>query len=414
MLPAMNHGCHPAFGKGTAEPASAPCFHGGRFFQAIGERFDALERWPQIINADVLDAWFPPAPGVIETLHEFLPWLVRTSPPTDGGGLVATLAETRGVPRANLLLGAGSSDLIFRAFTRWLGTGSRVLLLDPTYGEYAHVLERVLSCAVDRLPLTRETDYAVDLATLAAALGRGYDLVVLVNPNSPTGRHIPRDALETVLRVAVPARTRVWIDETYIDYAGAEQSLERFAASTGNIVVCKSMSKAYALSGMRAAYLCGGTAQLGRLRAFTPPWVVGLPAQVAAVRALEAGEYYAARYRETHRLRADLAGELGALGWKVVPGATANFLLSHLPDTGPTAAELIGRCEARGLFLRDASAMSPRLGLRAVRVAVKDAATNARMLDILRCVTGRDGVSHPAGTRRSRRSPNRKRSGRNE
>ncbi len=386
----MNHGCCPVIGESTAEPASAPCFHGGRFFQAIGERFDALERWPQIINADVLDAWFPPAPGVVETLREFLPWLVRTSPPMDGGGLLATLAEARGVPRANLLLGAGSSDLIFRAFTRWLGAGSRVLLLDPTYGEYAHVLERVLPCEVDRLPLAREAGYALDLATLTTALGRPYDLVVLVNPNSPTGRHIPRDELEAVLRSAVPARTRVWIDETYIDYAGAEQSLERFAAGTENIVVCKSMSKVYALSGMRAAYLCGGTAQLDRLRVFTPPWVVGLPAQVAAVRALEAGEYYAARYQETHRLRAGLAGRLRGLDWEVMPGATANFLLCHLPETGPSAAEMIGRCEARGLFLRDASAMSPRLGPRAVRVAVKDAATNARTLDILRGVTGRD------------------------
>jgi predicted GNAT family N-acyltransferase len=57
------------------------CYHGGAFFEAIGEQFDDLSRRHRVINADVLDAWFPPAPGVLDALHEHLPWLLRTSPP---------------------------------------------------------------------------------------------------------------------------------------------------------------------------------------------------------------------------------------------------------------------------------------------------------------------------------------------
>ena len=83
-----------------------------------------------------------------------------------------------------------------------------------------------------------------------------YDLVVLVNPNNPTGRHISRTELEGVLR-RVPAQIRVWINEAYIDYLGAAESLERFAAESENVIVCKSMSKVYALSGTRhSAYSC--------------------------------------------------------------------------------------------------------------------------------------------------------------
>ena len=364
----------------------ASCFHGGAFFSAIGENFADLDRRHAIINADVLDAWFPPAPGVLAALYAHLPWLLRTSPPTGCDGLIAAIAEARGVAPDNILPGAGSSDLIFRALRHWLTPQSHALILDPTYGEYAHVLERVIGCTVDRLTLTRANDYAVDLACLEEALTDDYDLVVLVNPNSPTGRHIPRAALEALLRRA-PLRTRVWVDETYVDYAGAEASLETFAARSENVIVCKSMSKVYALSGARAAYLCAGPHQLEALRAITPPWVVSLPAQVAAVRALQDPAYYAARYRETHAAREALAAEVRALGWDVLPGI-ANFLLCHLPPHGPDAETIVQRCRTRGVFLRNARAMSQHLGERSIRIAVKDPATNRRMLEVLRGALG--------------------------
>lgn len=361
----------------------AACFHGGAFFHAIGEDFAALERRRDVINADVLDAWFAPAPGVLTTLHEHLPWLLRTSPPTACAGLIEAIASARGVQPANVLVGGGSSDLIFRAFRQWLTPASHALILDPTYGEYAHVLERVIGCHVDRLALHRTEGYAVDPARLAAALAGGYDLVVLVNPNSPTGRHLSRAVLEPLLRDTPPS-TRVWIDETYIEYAGGmPESLEPVAAHSENLIVCKSLSKVYALSGARAAYLCAGPHQLEALRAITPPWVVGLPAQVAAVRALQNPSYYATRYRETHALRAELAAGLSALGWEVLPGV-ANFLLCHLPPDGPSAAQLVADCRAQGLFLRDAATMSRSLGSHSVRIAVKDSATNARLLAVLR------------------------------
>ena len=359
----------------------AACFHGGAFFGAIGEKFDHLERAGSIINADVLDAWFPPAPGVMAALREHLPWLLRTSPPTACGGLIETIATARGVQPENILPGAGSSDLIFRALRHWLTPRSNVLILDPTYGEYAHVLERVVGCTVDRLKLRREEGYTVDLARLEAAFMDDYDLIVLVNPNSPTGRHITRRELETVLRRA-PQRTRVWVDETYIEYAGPGESLESFAAGSENVVICKSMSKVYALSGARAAYLCAGPHQLEALRPITPPWVVSLPAQVAAVRALQEPDYYRARWAETASLREGLASGLARLGWDVLPGI-ANFLLCHLPDDGPDAATLVRRCRERDLFIRDAALMGADVGGRTVRTAVKDRETNGRMLRIL-------------------------------
>jgi histidinol-phosphate/aromatic aminotransferase/cobyric acid decarboxylase-like protein len=182
-----------------------------------------------------------------------------------------------------------------------------------------------------------------------------------------------------------PVSTRVWIDETYIDYTGEAQSLEKFAAQSENMIVCKSMSKVYALSGMRVAYLCSGAHQIEPLRAITPPWVVSLPAQVAAVAALKDPGYYRARYAETAHLRTTLATGLRRLGWDIVDGC-ANFLLCHVPEDGWTAADWVRACQKHHLFLRDASGMGNGMGPLAIRIAVKDQANNRRVLRILAAV----------------------------
>jgi histidinol-phosphate/aromatic aminotransferase/cobyric acid decarboxylase-like protein len=227
---------------GVAYDTPAACYHGGKFFEAVGDEFQTLERLDSIINADVLDAWFPPSPKAVAAIEQHLPHILRTSPPTGCEGLIRTIARVRGVRPECILPGAGSSDLIFMALRHWLTASSRVLILDPSYGEYAHVLEHVVGCRVERLPLPRSEKYRLDPGRLELSLAGEYDLVVVVNPNSPTGQHVPREELEEVLRKAPPA-TRVWVDETYVDYAGPGQSLEPFAAQSENVVVCKSMSK---------------------------------------------------------------------------------------------------------------------------------------------------------------------------
>lgn len=360
----------------------ACCFHGGAFFETIGTGFETLERRDSVINADVLDAWFPPSPKVLDAMREHLPWLMRTSPPTHCEGMKEAIARFRGVEADNILPGAGSSDLIYLAFRQWLTNRSRVLILDPTYGEYMHVLVNVIGCRVDRLVLSRSNQYSVDLEELEARMRMGYDLIVLVNPNNPTGQHIARVNLEKVLQ-GVPSETRVWIDEAYLEYVGPDESLERFAARSESVLVCKSMSKVYALSGMRAAYLCGPMHQLADLIPWTPPWAVSLVAQVAAVRALEDATYYAERYAETHLLRAKLISGLRSLGIKEIIPGKANFVMAHLEEEHPTAAVLVKESRESGVFLRDVTSMGTNLGARALRIAVKDRKSNQIILGTL-------------------------------
>ena len=218
----------------------------------------------------------------------------------------------------NILVGAGSSDLMFRSFNYWLNGKSRVLIIDPTYGEYGHILDNVIGCKTDRLLLKEENSFAFDPKDMEQLLSQQYDLIVIVNPNNPTGSHTKRSDLEDLL-LKVPFQTRVWIDEAYVEYAGPDESLETFAITRENVIVCKSMSKVYALSGARVAYLCGGQHQMEPLRTITPPWVISMPAQLAGVYALDDPSYYEARYKETHVLREAFSSELSEIGLEVLP-----------------------------------------------------------------------------------------------
>ena len=361
--------------------ADADCYHGGAFYTAIGEDFRHLDRSQQIINADVLDAWFDPAPGVTAALREYLPWILKTSPPTQAHGMGDAIAAARGIPCGSILPGGGSSDLIFLALGRFLNSASRVLILDPMYGEYAHLLERVIGCQVERLQLCRADGYIVDPEVLATRMAAGFDAVILVNPNSPTGRYLPSGTLERILAEA-PPKTLLWVDETYLNFVDGAASLELAASRSQRLFVCTSLSKAYALSGARCAYLVGPESRLRELRRWTPPWAVSHVAQIAACAALAAPTYYRECWTMTHSLRHDLAMKLADLGLDPVPG-TANFLLCHLGPGDPTAAELMTACRQYGLFLRDVTDMGRMWRDQVFRIAVKDASTNARMMSLL-------------------------------
>ncbi|WP_424216278.1 aminotransferase class I/II-fold pyridoxal phosphate-dependent enzyme (plasmid) [Streptomyces sp. BI20] len=378
-------------------PRPDGCEHGGASFTAIGTDFRTLHRRHEVVAADVLDAWFPPAPGVRAALAEDPAWCARTSPPTGAEGMLAEIAHSRSLPPETLVPGAGSSDLIFRAFGRWLTPESRVLLLDPGYGEYAHVTENVIGCRVDRFRLYRAEDWRIDFARLAAVVEAGaYDLVVVVNPNNPTGRHACAADLRTLVEGA-PARTRWWIDEAYLGYVDPAQSLAPLAAADPRVVVCTSLSKMYALSGVRAAFLVAEPATAAALRRWTPPWTVSLPAQLAAVTALRDPAYYATQWRRTHLLRRELAADLARVDEDVtVDEGVANFLSLVLPPEGPSAAELVRECRRHEVHLRDLSPLSPQYEGRTVRVAVRDTAENARIvaaygaaLEALRSAAGR-------------------------
>lgn len=342
------------------------CFHGGQFWDAVGAEFDDLSRARNVINADVLDAWFPPSPQVIEALSSHPEWWMRTSPPTHAEGLEKVIADVRGVKPTNVLAGPGSSSLIYLVWQNWLaqGLGEKALILEPTYGEYDHIC-RHCDVAVQRFTLDPANGFAFDPEKwLRQVIDENVDIAVLVNPNNPTGTTI---SVENLLR-EYPKGKALWIDEAYIGYSDSE-SAERIAAEHPFVFVLKSLSKEYALSGLRAAYLVAHENRITELKSSAPPWWVSLPAQMAAVAALRSGEYYQARIEETLSLRQRFETRLAALGLKVSASA-CNWVLIELPES-LSAAKFTSALADQNIFVRNAGLTAPSLGDRYIRIAVK-------------------------------------------
>jgi histidinol-phosphate/aromatic aminotransferase/cobyric acid decarboxylase-like protein len=355
-------------------------FHGGGSFEAVGEDLQHLERAREIVRADVLDAWFEPSPRVLRTLRDHLPFLTAASPPTYASGLVARIAESRGVCADSILTGGGSSDLIFACVPRLVSRGERVVILDPTYGEYLHVLRDLIGADVIRCDLRKEDGFRIDTeALIEQVLEAAPRLVVMVNPNSPTGRYWPRCEVHRLLE-HLPPDSRLLVDETYLEFAEAGVSLEREACEKSNVIVLKSMSKVYALSGLRVGYLVGHPETIRELRPWLPPWGVSLPAQAAAIEALSDSDYYKARYAETRMHRRALIDSLRANRDLCVYDSDINLVLV---ETGTSARRIAEKMQSGNVYVRNCDSMSERFRDCLLRIAVKDPATNLRTCSAL-------------------------------
>lgn len=361
------------FGAMAAVESAMPkqAVHGGDFFRAIGEDFADLGRREGVISADVLDAWYPPTPKAVAKIKDHLEWLIRTSPPTHAEGLRDVISQERGIPAECLVLGGGTSSLMHQAIPRLVAKGERALILDPMYGEYAHILEQA-GAEIVRHELPLDT-FAPDLDRLIEQ-ARTCRLAILVNPNSPTGVAVDRAFIQALSDGAPD--TWLWLDETYIDFPaaqGGEWSAEPLVGDR-KIIVSKSMSKFYGLSGLRVGYLACPADFAAELATQNPPWAVGMMGQLAAIEALRDHGYYHERALETHKLRQDLADSLTSV--RVVPSAT-NFLMMELPNAN--AAEVVAQAAKQGVYLRDCDSLSPRFAGQFLRTAVKDGAANQKI-----------------------------------
>jgi threonine-phosphate decarboxylase len=268
------------------------------------------------------------------------------------------------------VVGNGANDLIY-ALTR-AARPRRVAIAEPTYTEYL------------RAALLAEADVAHWLAEGPDFDPEpfdpgGADLIWLCNPNNPTGRLWPAADVLAAWVGAHP-RTLFAVDEAFLPLTteGDRRSLVPQVARLANLVVLRSLTKLYALPGLRLGYAVAPPEWAARMRAQIVPWSVNTLAQIAGLAALGDAELALQTRAWLASVAIPLGARLAAVSDRLrpVPSATS-FVLVELRER--TAAELVAGLARHGIGVRDASNF---IGLdqRYVRVSARTGAANGKLL----------------------------------
>lgn len=282
------------------------------------------------------------------------------------------LSRHTGADPDTILVGNGSTELIHILARASLsppraGCANAVLLLTPTYGEYAGA-GALAGAELLTLAAQRNRDFAWDLEQAAALIqSRRPSLVFLCNPNNPTGGYWSRGETAALAAAVAQAGGLLVLDEAYINFvadAWDAMALQGPAGGTGdNLVILRSMTKDYALTGLRLGYALASPAVTKRLAARQPDWSVNAPAQAAGLVALADADYLPQARAAVAAAKDCLTRELTAQGYGILPSA-ANFLLVSVGH-GAAVRERLMR---RGLFVRDCASFGLpdciRIGLR--------------------------------------------------
>jgi len=323
---------------------------------------------------------FPPTDRVQRAIAEAARHAHRY-PDTNGLVLRARLAEYagHGLRRENVLLGNGSDELIDLAVVAFAGPSRAVVTFEPSFFVYTFAARRH---GVPAVSLKRAGDYSLPPVPeiLPAVKDEPVSLTFLANPNNPTGTLTPRERIVAYLE-AWPGI--VVVDECYFEFSG--ETVADLIPRHENLLVLRSLSKSFGLSGLRLGYALGHEKTVDSLARHAMTFPVNALAQAAGLAALEDAEFYRQRIHGMIQARGALQRELQALGLDVLP-SQANFLLTLWPESIPERhpARLLAE---RGILVSDQTA-ALNLSRPALRLAIGTPEETARLLQAIRVLLG--------------------------
>jgi len=312
-----------------------------------------MSEWPyKIARQSVVDMTvYSARGGATDALHLDANENPYAPPPVVGAGgynrypaqqpakMVQRLADLYGVKPEQLMVGRGADEgieCLLRAFCE-AGQDS-ILTCPPTFGYYKTCAD-IQGASVVEVPLIRT--YQWDIPAIIRAGKPAYvKMIFLCSPNNPTGNSLTRDAILEVC-ASLP-ETLIVIDEAYIEFS-KQKSLSDHIGQVKNLVVLRTLSKAYALAGVRGGALLGHPAVIDLLLKVLPPYPIARPVEDAVLNALapSAMAVHAQRLEETKSERTRLAEGLAKSTFvkKIFP-SDANFLLLEVNDADGLFARL--------------------------------------------------------------------------
>ncbi|OGW21522.1 MAG: threonine-phosphate decarboxylase [Nitrospirae bacterium GWB2_47_37] len=352
--------------------------HGGNIYR-LAEELNTDEREIIDFSASINPLGVPK--GVLSAIKETGKHLFNYPDP-DAKALTQTIAQHIGVNPQSIMCGNGSTELIYLV-VRALKP-EKVLIPAPTFSEYERAVGDPKKVEYFILWEKNKFDLNIDKfiaamsgssssATYKSSLTTSVDVAFLCNPNNPTGRLLTK---EEVMEIAAAAqRLKCWlvVDEAFIDFV-PEHSVVKEVENNPYLIVLRSMTKFYALSGLRIGYCVVPMTIEEIIKKYKEPWTVNTLAQAAGIAALSDNAYAVETFKLIKNEKKTLEDGLKILGITYFP-SSANFYLAKHDNVRRITAKL----RQNGIMIRDCSNF---MGLDEtfMRIAVKSNKQNMRLI----------------------------------
>jgi threonine-phosphate decarboxylase len=302
-------------------------------------------------------------------------------PDSNSNELRDAIAKTyRGLDKSNIVVGNGSTELMYLFAEAFLRKGDFAVIPAPTFGEYESAVRRT-----GQEPKFIKLNSSFALERGFAGNIKGAKIVFVCNPNNPTSLLTPNEQLTEIIETALDQDCLVFLDEDFLEFVDNEKALTFIpkVKDYPNLFILRSFTKIYGLTGLRVGYGIASEEIINVLSCAKIPWNVNCLAQSAAVAALADETHLQKTLRLIKKEKAYLLKDLTKIGgFKVYP-PDANFFFIDIRQTGLTAAQLTAKMLKEGILIRDCTSFRG-LDEFFIRVAVKTHIENERLLNALR------------------------------
>jgi threonine-phosphate decarboxylase len=307
---------------------------------------------------------------------------LRHYPEPYSSQLEAEVARRIAVDPRSVICGNGSTELIYM-IPRILRP-EKALIPEPTFREYERACRIVGTKEIVNLGLSRKNSFEIvpevfqqALSDMMAALQPMHarcSVAFLCNPNNPTGRVVPKNSVTRIAEVAAEEACYLVVDEAFIDYC-PQESVSTLIKDNPYLIVLRSMTKFYAIPGIRIGYSLVHPSLSDRFREQKEPWTINALAQAIGAEVLHDKVFEERSLRVMVREKKFLENGFRSLGISFIP-SVANYYLIELPDAGQVRKGLA----EKGILVRDCSNFAG-LDRTYIRVAVRSRGENKLLLE---------------------------------
>ncbi|ADJ26020.1 aminotransferase class I and II [Dehalogenimonas lykanthroporepellens BL-DC-9] len=268
-------------------------------------------------------------------------------PDSDSTDLRRGIALQNRVSEENVIVGSGSIELIRIITQTFIKSGDKALLFKPTFGEYETAC-RIADAQIYEIQALAEDNFRIDVdRTVSKIRDFAPGLVFLCNPNNPTGQYLDKTDVQRIVG-ALGSDGLLVVDEAYAPFTRNRWDSSGLISGGSSIIIIRSMTKDYALAGLRLGYGLASPEIIDIMMRVKPPWNVNAVAQAAGRQVIEDTQYLASSEKEIRSNREYLIRELSAMGYRVLPSET-NFFLVQVGN----AREFRLRLMKHGIIVRD-------------------------------------------------------------